>query len=68
MAWVLAKEPKFVPLVGARKVSQLTDAVGALTRPLSQDDVHALEALFSAGAIEGDRYQTEQMRHLDSER
>jgi hypothetical protein len=49
-------------------VSQLTDALGALTRPLSQDDLHALEALLPAGTSQGDRYPSEQLRHLDSER
>ena len=68
VARVLAKEPTLVPIVGARNVSQLTDALGALTRPLSQDDLHALEALLPAGTSQGDRYPSEQLRHLDSER
>ena len=68
VAWVLTKQPTLVPIGGARNVSQVTDAIGALTRPLSQDDVHALAGLSPAGAIQDDRYQTEPMRHLDSER
>jgi aryl-alcohol dehydrogenase-like predicted oxidoreductase len=65
ISWVLARQPKFVPLVGAKTVAQLDDALGALERPLSKEDVAALEALVT---ISGDRYGAEQMKHLDSER
>jgi aryl-alcohol dehydrogenase-like predicted oxidoreductase len=65
IAWVLARQPAFVPLVGAKTVAQLDDALGALERPLSKDDVAALEALVH---ISGERYGAEQMKHLDSER
>ena len=68
VGWVLAKEPGFLPILGARKVSQLTDALRALERPLTGDDVTELERLFPAGSVLGDRYATEQMKHLDSER
>jgi aryl-alcohol dehydrogenase-like predicted oxidoreductase len=65
IAWVLARQPAFVPLVGAKTLAQLEDALGALERPLSKDDVGALEALVT---ISGERYGAEQMKHLDSER
>lgn len=65
IAWVLARQPAFVPVIGAKTVAQLEDALGALTRPLSREDVTALEALVN---ISGERYGAEQMRHLDSER
>ena len=65
IAWVLARQPGFVPVVGARTLSQLEDSLGALDRPLSKEDVAALEALVT---ISGDRYSADQMRHLDSER
>jgi aryl-alcohol dehydrogenase-like predicted oxidoreductase len=65
IAWVLARQPAFVPLVGTKTRAQLEDALGALERPLSKDDVAALESLVT---ISGDRYATEQMKHLDSER
>ena len=63
-----ARQPGFVTLVGAKTRAQLAGALGALERPLSKDDVAALEALVPQGAIEGERYPAEQMRHLDSER
>jgi len=65
LAWVLAKEPKLTPLVGARTRAQLDDALGALDKPLSPADVTALEA---AVQIEGTRYGADQMKHLDSEK
>jgi aryl-alcohol dehydrogenase-like predicted oxidoreductase len=68
IAWVLARQPTFVPVVGIKTRAQLDDALGALDRPLSPGDLEALEALAPAGAIAGERYGAEQMRHLDSER
>jgi aryl-alcohol dehydrogenase-like predicted oxidoreductase len=65
IAWVLARQPAFVPVVGAKTLVQLEDALGALEKPLSKEDVGALEAL---ATISGERYGAEQMRHLDSER
>jgi aryl-alcohol dehydrogenase-like predicted oxidoreductase len=64
IAWVLARQPAFVPVIGARTLAQLEDALGALDRPLSKDDLAALDAL---ATISGDRYGADQMRHLDSE-
>jgi aryl-alcohol dehydrogenase-like predicted oxidoreductase len=68
IAWVLARQPAFVPLVGAKTRAQLTDALGALDKPLSASDVAALEALAPEGTIAGTRYGAEQMAHLDSEK
>lgn len=68
IAWVLAKQPGFVPLIGARTREQLADALDALERPLGTDDVAALEALVPPDALAGTRYDAGQMAHLDSER
>lgn len=68
VAWALAKQPTLVPLVGVKTRAQLADALGALDKPLSQEDLTALEALVPARAFAGTRYGTEQMAHLDSER
>lgn len=65
IAWVLARQPAFVPVIGAKTTAQLDDALGALERPLSKDDLAALDAL---GKISGERYGAEQMKSLDSER
>lgn len=68
IAWVLAKEPGFVPTVGARKRTQLKETLGALDHPLSAADVAELEKLIPKDAIAGERYAPEQMRALDSEK
>lgn len=68
LAWVLARQPSFMALVGVRNRGQLDDAMGALERPLSTADAAALESMFPADAIAGTRYAAEQMKHLDSEK
>ncbi len=68
LAWVRAKEPAFVPVVGARTRKQIEDALGVLSRQLTPADVQALEDLVPRDAIAGPRYAPEQMRVLDSER
>lgn len=68
VAWVLAKQPRLVPLIGARTAAQLVDILGALEKPLSADDVRELETLVPRDVIAGSRYAEAQMAHLDSER
>ncbi|MET9648222.1 aldo/keto reductase [Streptomyces syringium] len=68
IAWVLAQGEDIVPLVGARRRDRLTEALGALDVTLDADDLAAIERAVPAGAAAGDRYPTDQMAHLDSER
>jgi aryl-alcohol dehydrogenase-like predicted oxidoreductase len=68
IGWTLAKQPRFVTLVGAKTRAQLDDAIGALERPLTNADLEAIERIAPEGAIQGDRYASEAMKHLDSER
>ena len=68
VAWVLAKQPAFVPVVGARTRKQLQDVLGALDKPLSPADVAAAEAILPEDAIAGTRYPAASMQQLDSER
>ena len=68
IAWVLAKGPGIVPLIGARKRAQLTEALGALDVRLSPSDMDRIEAAVPVGAVAGTRYDAHQMRILDSER
>lgn len=67
LAWVLAKEPSFVPLSGARTPAQL-DVLDTVDRPLSAEEIDALERLIPKGAFKGSRYPEAQMGTLDSER
>lgn len=67
IAWVVGKRPSCVPVIGARTLGQLDDALGALSHPLSAPDLAELEQLITPEAIRGERYQPAQMVHLDSE-
>lgn len=66
--WVLAKQPRLVPIVGARTREQLRDILAVVEKPLTNDEVIGLEKIVPHGAIAGDRYQAQQMAHLDSEK
>jgi aryl-alcohol dehydrogenase-like predicted oxidoreductase len=60
-AWALAKQPTFVPLSGARKPSHL-DVLDAVARPLSLEEMAAIERLIPFGAFKGSRYPEAQWR------
>ena len=68
IAWVLAKSPAFVPVIGARTRAQLTESLGALQVTLTPEDVARIEDAVPATAVAGSRYDERQMRVLDSER
>ena len=72
IAWVRAKAASqnvtIIPTIGARKPSQLADALAALEVTLSPDEVATLEAAVPASAVAGSRYAAPQMATLDSER
>ena len=68
IAWALAKEPGFVPTIGARTPAQIEGVLTALDKPLSAAEVNALEKLVPRDAIAGTRYAAPMMAHLDSER
>ena len=68
IAWALSRGDDIAPLVGARRLVRLDEALGALNLDLSHADLADIEAALPPGAIAGDRYAAEQMRMLDSER
>ena len=68
IAWVLAKGPRIVPLIGARTRTQLRESLGALQVALSAAEVARIEEAIPAAAVAGTRYDEHQMRVLDSER
>ncbi|HEY4102358.1 MAG TPA: aldo/keto reductase [Polyangiaceae bacterium] len=68
LSWALAKQPRLVPTVGAKNRAQLADSLAALDKPMSPADLRELEALIPADAVQGTRYATAQMAHLDSEK
>ena len=53
LAWVLQKQPVSAPIVGVTKLSQLTDALGALDLKLSAEEVSRLEAPYQPTEVAG---------------
>jgi aryl-alcohol dehydrogenase-like predicted oxidoreductase len=68
IAWVLAKGQSIVPVIGARKRTQLEESLGALRVQLSPAEAARIEAAIPAAEVAGTRYGEQQMRMLDSER
>ncbi|CAN7626081.1 aldo/keto reductase [Paraburkholderia terricola] len=68
VAWALSRGDDIVPLVGARRRAQLTDALAATALKLSADELALIEAAIPQEAVAGTRYNEVQMAHLDSER
>ncbi len=68
IAWVLSRGDDIVPLVGARRRDQLSEALGALDLALTKEDIARLEEAVPPDAAAGTRYDSHQMSVLDSER
>jgi aryl-alcohol dehydrogenase-like predicted oxidoreductase len=68
IAWVLAKGPTIVPLIGARTRTQLAESLGALQVTLMLSEIIEIEDAMPATAVAGTRYGEQQMQILDSER
>jgi aryl-alcohol dehydrogenase-like predicted oxidoreductase len=68
IAWVAAQGEDVIPLIGARRREQLTEALAGLELTLSPDDLAALKDAALADAVAGGRYAAAQMADLDSER
>jgi aryl-alcohol dehydrogenase-like predicted oxidoreductase len=68
VAYVLAKEPLAVPVMGARTRQQLDEALRGAALRLSAEDVREIERRVPWEQVAGSRYDEHQMRMLDSER
>lgn len=68
IAWVLAQGEDIVPVVGARRLDRLTEALGSLDVRLSEGDRELIEKAVPKDAVTGERYAPAQMAMLDSER
>ena len=72
IAWVLARasdqQMSIVPLVGARRRDQLSEALGALKVTLSMAQMADIERAVPPDAAAGARYPVAQLAHMDSER
>jgi aryl-alcohol dehydrogenase-like predicted oxidoreductase len=68
IAWVLAKSPSIVPVIGSRTRAQLDEALGAIAIELTPDDIARIEQAVPATEVAGTRYDERQMAMLDSEK
>jgi pyridoxine 4-dehydrogenase len=68
IAWALARGEEIVPVIGARRRDQLTEALVALEAPLTSDDLARIDRAAPPGSFSGDRYPAPIMQHLDSEK
>lgn len=57
-----------MPLIGARKRSQLDESLHAVEVELTSEEIAAIEAAIPASEVAGTRYDEQQMKMLDSER
>lgn len=63
---MLGKQPRLVPTLGMRRLQQLDEALAA--KPLTAEQLAAVEALAPRGAVVGTRYPAAMMHTLDSEK
>ncbi|HEX4050328.1 MAG TPA: aldo/keto reductase [Steroidobacteraceae bacterium] len=72
IAWVLARasdqQACIIPLVGARRRDQLSEASEALNLRLSRAQLADIERAVPPGSAAGARYPEAQLAHMDSER
>ena len=64
LAWLLAREPFVVPLIGTKRVKHLEENLGAASLVLDAATIAALERIFFVGAGAGDRYDSAGMAWL----
>jgi pyridoxine 4-dehydrogenase len=68
IAWVMAQGKDVIPLIGARARGQLNDALAALDVSLTSEDLARIDAAVPKGSAAGERYASDQMKSLDSEK
>ncbi len=68
IAWVADRGEDIVPIIGARRIDQVTTMIDSNRIILDGDDLAAIEELIPSGAARGDRYPAAFMAALDSER
>jgi aryl-alcohol dehydrogenase-like predicted oxidoreductase len=56
LAWLLAQKPWIVPIPGTTKLHRLEENLGAVTTPLSADDLREIDVAAAKIDVQGDRY------------
>jgi aryl-alcohol dehydrogenase-like predicted oxidoreductase len=66
-AWVKSRGDDVLPLIGARRRDQLSEALGAQDLKLAPGDLDRIEQAAPAAAVAGTRYMPAALAHMDSE-
>lgn len=67
LAWLLAKAPWVVPIVGTTSIAHLKEDVAASNIRLSAGTIEAVERLINADTVSGTRYPAETLTEIDTE-
>lgn len=65
LAWVLAQGNDIIPIPGTKRIKYLEENIAAQDVKLSPADLQALDSIFSAEVIAGDRYHPDGMKALN---
>ncbi len=68
ISWVLGQGEDIIPVIGARKRTQLNDALKAVEIQLSPEELIAIGSVFTPEEVAGERYDKHSMVFLDSEK
>lgn len=66
LAWLLAQDPRIVPIPGTRRSTYLQENLGAMHLRLSEEDLAELDRAMPAGAVAGPRYSREGMKGINA--
>jgi aryl-alcohol dehydrogenase-like predicted oxidoreductase len=67
LAWLLAKAPFVIPIVGTTSSEHLREDVGASSVRLEPETVARLNALINSSTVSGTRYPPETLDEIDTE-
>jgi aryl-alcohol dehydrogenase-like predicted oxidoreductase len=67
LAWLLAKAPFVLPIVGTTSIAHLEEDVAASQVRLSADTIEKVEKLINADTVSGARYPPETLAEIDAE-
>lgn len=67
LAWLLAKNPRIVPIPGTTSVAHLDEDLGALSLSVPAEVIARLDAVFTPAAVSGARYTPEAQAQVGTE-
>ena len=65
LAWTVSKHPHVVPIPGAKRPRYVQENAAATRIKLTAQQIEALDRLFDAGAVVGDRYPEAAMTGIE---